>query len=68
MAAAYENSSEVVMRMSKGCHLVLEQYTKQQKCWPKWGRHILAQFDDNSILVYQAYKPSIAEYAVENQR
>lgn len=32
------------------------------------GRHILAQFDANSIYVYQAYRPAIARYAVDQQR
>ena len=36
--------------------------------WPKEGNHILAQFDEDSIIVYQAYCPEIAEYAVKNQR
>ena len=30
------------------------------------GKHILAQFDDDSIVVYQAYRDSIARFAVEN--
>ncbi|MFZ0544009.1 MAG: DUF4291 domain-containing protein [Candidatus Promineifilaceae bacterium] len=34
--------------------------------WPKSGRHILAQFDQDSIVVYQAYKPSIGHFAVDN--
>lgn len=43
-------------------------YSQMKKYWPKVGKHILAQYDDNTIVVYQAYKPSIASYAVENQR
>jgi hypothetical protein len=43
-------------------------YSEQQRRWPKNGRHILAQFDANSIYVYQAYRPSIAQYAVAHQR
>lgn len=31
--------------------------------WPRSGRHILAQFDDDSIVVYQAYKHSIGTFA-----
>src|SRR5262249_15231057 len=30
------------------------------------GRHILAQFDEDTIIVYQAYSPSIGQFAVEN--
>lgn len=36
--------------------------------WPQRGQHILATYDENSIIVYQAYRPAIARYAVENQR
>lgn len=45
-----------------------EHYIDQVKQWPQEGRHILAQYDDKSIVVYQAYRPSIAEYAVRHQR
>ena len=44
-----------------------EPYNQQQEHWPLLGRHILAQHDDRSIIVYQAYKPSIGLYAVEHQ-
>ncbi len=30
------------------------------------GRQILAQFDDESIVVYQAYRPEIGRFAAEN--
>lgn len=36
--------------------------------WPQDGRNILAQYDADSVIVYQAYCPEIAEYAVENQK
>jgi hypothetical protein len=29
---------------------------------------VLAQFDDESIVVYQAYRPSIGHYAIKNGR
>ncbi len=45
-----------------------ESYVKQTKIWPQLGKHILAQYDDDSVVVYQAYKPSIAEYAVKHQQ
>ncbi len=41
-------------------------YTEQMARWPQEGRHILAQFDDDTIIVYQAYRPSIGKFAVEN--
>src|SRR4051794_5128059 len=34
---------------------------------PKAGQHILAHQTDDDIVVYQAYKPSIANFAVSNQ-
>lgn len=43
-------------------------YSKQKLCWPANGKHILALFDEESVIVYQAFKPSIAEYAVKHQR
>jgi hypothetical protein len=43
-------------------------YLDQSKRWPVFGRHILAQFDADSIVVYQAYRNSIAAFAVSNQR
>ncbi|XP_060603398.1 uncharacterized protein LOC132756358 [Ruditapes philippinarum] len=39
---------------------------QKKKIWPKEGRHILAQYDDKHIVVYQAFCPEIAEFAVEN--
>lgn len=46
--------------------LVTEKYSEQKARWPKTGRHILAQYDAESIVVYQAYKPSIGRFAAEN--
>ena len=47
----------------------VESYVQQRdRVWPKHGRHILAQFDEDSIVVYQAYCPEIADYAVKHQR
>ncbi|MEA5578039.1 DUF4291 family protein [Anabaena sp. UHCC 0451] len=43
--------------------LVTEPYLNQVSRWPKNGRHILAQYDDHSIVVYQAYRPTIANFA-----
>lgn len=45
----------------------LEPYLEQENKWPQGGRHILAQYDDGSIIVYQAYRPEIGLFAVENQ-
>jgi hypothetical protein len=42
-------------------------HKRQQGRWPSEGRHILAQFDDDNIVVYQAYNTAIADWAVSNQ-
>ncbi|WP_367870439.1 DUF4291 domain-containing protein [Luteolibacter sp. Populi] len=34
--------------------------------WPSSGRHILASHDEDSIVVYQAYRPAIGRYAAMN--
>jgi hypothetical protein len=47
----------------KPYHLTLEPYLTQKKRWPQTGRHILAQFDEQSVIVYQAYNRSIGRYA-----
>lgn len=46
--------------------LITEPYLEQRELWPKAGRHILAQFDDETIIVYQAYRESIGRYVVEH--
>jgi hypothetical protein len=48
--------------------LRLEPYLLQNARWPTAGRHILAQFDADSVIVYQAFRPAIAEEAVALQR
>jgi hypothetical protein len=42
-----------------------EPYKEQVAVWPKQGRHILAQFDDDTVVVYQAYSPAIGRHAAE---
>ncbi len=48
--------------------LVLEPYQEQLPHWPTEGRHILAQFDEESIVVYQAYRPEIGLHAAKHGR
>ncbi len=43
--------------------LITEPYTTQVARWPRSGRHILAQFDSESVIVYQAYSPAIGHFA-----
>ena len=48
--------------------LATEPYLEQVQRWPRAGRHILAQFDAESVVVYQAYRPAIGHYAARHQR
>ncbi len=45
--------------------LTVEPYPIQRARLPKNGRHILAQFDEHAIVVYQAFSPKIGQWAVE---
>lgn len=44
-------------------NLITENYLEQIKRWPKTGHHILAQYNDKSVVVYQAYSTSIGHFA-----
>lgn len=44
-----------------------ENYTAQLNRLPKSGRHIIGCREDEYIIVYQAFNPAIAAYAVNNQ-
>jgi Domain of unknown function (DUF4291) len=46
--------------------LITEPYFAQKDRWPRSGRHILAQFDAESVVVYQAYKPEIGHFAARH--
>ncbi|MEP0799124.1 DUF4291 domain-containing protein [Funiculus sociatus GB2-A5] len=49
-----------------GVNLLTEHYLTQVNHWPKSGCHILAQFDNTSVVVYQAYRPAIGHFAVQH--
>ncbi len=49
-------------------HLRLKPYDDERARWPDRGRVILAQYDADSVVVYQAYPPKIAAYAAEHGR
>eukprot|EP01094_Clydonella_sp_ATCC50884_P029022 TRINITY_DN8924_c0_g1_i1.p2 TRINITY_DN8924_c0_g1~~TRINITY_DN8924_c0_g1_i1.p2 ORF type:complete len:253 (-),score=52.86 TRINITY_DN8924_c0_g1_i1:498-1256(-) len=56
---------------AEGQHKVwrTQSYREQARSiWPGRGQHILAQYDEDSVVVYQAYKREIAEFAVKHQR
>lgn len=42
-------------------------HRRQHQRWPRVGRHILAQHDDQHIIVYQAHTPAVASAAVAQQ-
>jgi hypothetical protein len=46
--------------------MVMEAYPTQVARWPRKGRHVMAQFDDESIVVYQAYRPEIGQFAAKH--
>lgn len=41
-------------------------YVEQSRSWPQSGRHILAHFNDDTIIVYQAYRPEIGHFAAKH--
>ena len=41
-------------------------YLEQAARWPREGNHILAQYDDESVVVYQAYRSSVGRFAAEH--
>lgn len=48
--------------------LRFEPYSVQTSVWPATGRHVLAQYDAESVVVYQAFRRAIADEAVALQR
>lgn len=46
-----------------GMQLATQTYLTQVINWPATGKHILAQFDANSVVVYQAYRAEIGNFA-----
>ena len=47
-------------------YLPAKRYVEQAPQWPPEGKHILAHYDADTIVVYQAYRPSIAKHAIKN--
>src|ERR1700732_4440850 len=45
--------------------LPTELYSEQAKRWPAQGGHILAHWDEDAIIVSQAYRPAIGRFALE---
>jgi hypothetical protein len=47
--------------------LLTEPYSSRIARWPRTGRHILARFTDDAVVVYQAYHPVIGRFAAQNK-
>jgi hypothetical protein len=47
--------------------LKLKTYKEQLNDWPNEGHHIMAQYDDDKIIVYQSYRLEIGNFAAQNQ-
>ncbi|KFF14331.1 hypothetical protein IW15_02485 [Chryseobacterium soli] len=47
--------------------LTIKRYKEQLQDWSEKGHHIMAQYDDEKIIVYQSYRKEIGEFAVRNQ-
>jgi len=45
--------------------LFTTSYLTQTAQLPQTGRHIVAQYDGTSVVVYQAYRPAIAQIAAD---
>lgn len=43
-------------------------YLVQSRAWPIDGEHILAHHDDETVIVYQAYRPEIGRFASQHGR
>lgn len=46
--------------------LHLAPYAEQAPTWPATGKHLMAQYDASTLVVYQAYNRTIADFAVRN--
>lgn len=46
--------------------LAAKPYQIQHPQWPETGRHILAQYDDESVVVYQAFRSAIGNFATQH--
>lgn len=44
----------------------LKKYKEQLQDWPQKGHHIMAQYNDEEIIVYQSYRKEIGEFAASN--
>jgi hypothetical protein len=67
------NTNPIVSKLSAYFHtftslvkLLTEPYLNQKDRWPPQGRVILAQYDADSVIVYQSYRPAIGHFAAQH--
>jgi len=46
----------------------MEKYAEQKKRLPTCGKQIIGRMEGDSIIVYQAFNPAIAAYALQHQK
>src|SRR5437016_6492839 len=46
--------------------LITEPYLAQRERWPAAGRHVMAQYDEATIIVYQAFSAAIGHFAARH--
>jgi hypothetical protein len=46
--------------------LPVASYLSQRAAWPQSGEHVLAHHDEETVVVYQAYRPAIGRFAIEH--
>jgi hypothetical protein len=66
LALSRQNHDNVLRHSSRPMRI--KPYKEQLESWPQSGRHILAQFDSETIYIYQAYRPAIARYALAQRQ
>lgn len=55
------------MKINEQSWLEITNYQKQLDSWPKAGKHVMAQRTDDYVVVYQAYRKSIGQFASKHQ-
>ena len=58
----------IVSPLNHEFQIKLEDYTESKAILPKTGQQIICYRQDDFIVVYQAFRESIARFAVENQK
>src|ERR1700758_2929548 len=55
------------MNTKETLKIITESYENSVNRLPKTGQYILASQTEHDLIVYHAYKPAIADYAVKHQ-